>query len=234
MGFSQRGHIQCGLGAVRIHACIHINIMRAGQLAVHRHAVVAGYRSIHQGSYSSFHPAGIGFRRHIHLDLVAAAEGDVVTGFIFTLLFQLHFFIDRNLIGGRDKRIAVRIDIFRYAAAFAFHLVIDIQIGIGIVNLPLACRNFGGRTCGTGILIGLSNVYVGSGFNYLFGFDVRRYLDHAAHVHMVVPGFPVIGPGHNLVSCCYIALARSQPGSFFQFGPGIHLHIIIGVGPGHT
>ena len=208
--------------------------MCTGQFTIYRHTVIAGNRSVHHAFYGSFHPTGIGFCSQIHLDLVAAAEGDVFPIFILALLHQFGFFIYGNFICRSDKRIAVRIDIFGYAAAFSFYLIINIQIGISFVNLPLACSNFGCRIGRSVIRSGLPNVHVGSGFDFLSGFNVRRYLDHAAHVHVVVPGFPVIGPSLNPVSRRYIALACSQLGTFLQFRPGIHLHIVIGVGPGHT
>ena len=49
---------------------------------------------------------------------------------------------------------------------------------------------------------------------------------------MVVPVLAVISAGNNLVGCQHIALPGVQPGAFLQLRPGIHLHVVVGVGPG--
>ena len=51
---------------------------------------------------------------------------------------------------------------------------------------------------------------------------------------MIVPGFTVICSGNHLVGCQHITLPGVQPGACHELCPGIHLHIVIRVSPGHT
>ena len=224
MGFRQPLDIQFRIRTIRINACIQINIMGAGQFTVHFYAVVAGNPVIHAGSQHAFQTTGIGFRRHIHLNLVTAAEGNIVTGLKFAFLVQRHIRIDGNLIRRCNKAVAVHPHVFANAAALAFHLVGHVHIGIGVVHLAFFSVHSGIFT----------NNHIGSGFNILTGLYIRRKLDHAADIHMVVPVLVVIGAGDNFIACQHIALPCFQLSAFHNLRFGIHLHVVIGVGPGHA
>ena len=234
MGFGQSGNVQGGFGSVRVHACIEVCVIGAGQFSVHFYAVGPGNRRVHQGPHHSFHSAGIGFGHQIHLDLVAAAQGDVAAAFVLAFLFQYRILIDGNRIGRSDKGIRIGIDIFRHAACFAFHLIGHVYIGMGVENLTPACGHFGFRGIGRTVRAAFADIDAGGAFDFLFGFNVRRDLDHAAHIHMIVVVFPLIGIGVYLVGGHHIALAGLKLGPFFQLRFGIHLHRVIGVGPCHA
>ena len=224
MRFRQFFYIHFRRGTVRIRTGIQVDIVGAGQLAVHFYAVVTGKLVIHLAFQGSFQSSGIGFRRQIHLTLVAAAEGDIAAFFKFSLLLQFCAFADGNRIRRSNLIIAVGIDIFCHAAAFAFYLVVDIHIGVGVVNLTFSSSH----------LSVIANDHIGFAGHNLFRFDIRRNLNHAAHVHVVVPAFPVISAGDDLVGRQHIALACVQLRSLIQFGFAIHLHIVVGVGPGNA
>ena len=196
--------------------------MGTGQFAIDFHAVITGNPVFHAAFQRASRAADIGFRRQVHLDFIAAAEGDVAASFIFAFLVQFRPLVHGDLIGGNNRIIAVSKYVFRNAAALAFHLIVDIQIGIRIVNLAFSSRYLG-------ILV---NHYIGLAGQHLLRFDIRRNLDDTAHAHVVIPAFPVVGAGHDLVGRQHVALARSQLRAFFQFRFGIHLHIVVGVGPG--
>ena len=82
------------------------------------------------------------------------------------------------------------------AACLAFHLVIHVNIAICVVNLALDGGHFGIFT----------DDHIGFVRYLLFRFYIRRYLNHAAHIHVVVPGLPIIGAGYGLVGRQHIAL----------------------------
>ena len=101
--------------------------------------------------------------------------------------------------------------------------------------MTLTCGHFGYGIIGTAVPAGsLTDFHVGIRFYFLPGFNIRRNLDDAANTHEIIPGFVVIGAGNHLVGCQCIALTGVQLGACHELRPGIHLHIVIGVGPGHT
>ena len=224
MGFRQLGNIQAGRRTVRIYAGIQINIVGTGQLTVYLHSIVTGKRVIHLAFQRTAHAADIRFPCQIHRNLVAAAEGDVVAGFVFTLLLQFSPRVDSDLIGGIQYVITEYKDIFRYAATLAFHLVVGVHIRVGVEDLALAGGHFGI----------IADDYIGLAGQFLFRLDVRRDLDHPAHVHVVVPAFIIISAGDDLVGRHHIALPGIQLGAVLQLGFGVHLHVVVGVGPGNA
>ena len=123
---------------------------------------------------------------------------------------------------------------FRQASCFAFHLIGHVNIRMGVENLTPACGHFGFRGTGRTVRAAFADIDAGVAFDFLFGFNVRRDLDHAAHIHMIVVVFPFIGIGVYLVGGHHIALAGLKLRPFFQFRFGIHLHRVVGVGPCHA
>ena len=217
MRFRQAHNIHFRIRAVRIHACVQVDVMTAGQTAVHFHNVIAGNIIIHFGYEHAFQTAGIRFRRYIHFNLVAAAEGNVAAALIFAFLVQLRPFIHRDRICGCNSVIAVYPHVFPDAAAFAFYLVGNVYICIGVIHLASG-RSHAGV---------FANVYAGLKIHRLCGCHIRRKLDHTADVHVVVPGFAVIGAGHNLVGRQHITLPCGQTGALQQIRPGIHFHLVV-------
>ena len=224
MGFRQAFYIELRIRAVHVGPGVQVNIMGACQRSVNFHTVITRDIVIYLGDQYAFQAAGISLRSQIHLDLVAAAEGDVAASFKFALLFQRRPLVYRDLICGIYSVIAVHPHIFPYAAALAFHLVGHVQIRISVINLPF----FGSdRDI-------FANIHVGLCFYDLCGCHIRRNLEHAADVHMVVPCFVIIGAGNDPVGCRHIAPARMQLRAFLQFRAGIHLHLVVRVRPGHA
>ena len=105
---------------------------------------------------------------------------------------------------------------------------------MGVENLTPACSHFGLRGIGRTARAAFADIDGGGAFDFLFGFDVRRDLDHAAHIHMVIVVFPFIGIGVHLVGGHHIALAGLKLGPFFQLRFGVHLHRVVGIGPCHA
>ena len=117
--------------------------MGTGQPAVHFHTVVASKIVIDTAFQCAFRSGGIRFRRQIHLNFIAAAEGDVAASFEFPLLVKCGPCIHGNLIGRGNRIITVYEYIFSYATALTFRLIVHVNICIGIVNLPFDGSHFG-------------------------------------------------------------------------------------------
>ena len=228
MAFRQGVNLYFRVCTVRVDAGIQVDVVGAGQGAVHFHRVMAGQIIFHLGFQHAFQAVNRPFRRQIHPDPVGAAEGDVVAVFELALLFQFRSLADDHLIVGRDVIHAVNIHIFANAAAFSLHLVGDVQVGVGIIHLALA----GGHP---GIF---AHVHYSVSFYRLFGLYAApvtgSHVDNAADSHGIGPGLPVIGIGDHLIACLQISLAGGEPCAFPQFGPGIHHRVIPGVGPGNA
>ena len=122
-------------------------------------------------------------------------------------MFQYRILIDGDRIGRSDKGIRISIDVLRHTPGFAFHLIGHVNIGMGVENLTPACGDVGFRGIGRTVRAAFADIDGGGAFDFLFGFNVRRDLDHAAYIHMVVVVFPFIGIGIYLVGGHHIALA---------------------------
>ena len=143
MSSGQTGNIQHCVRTVRIHPRIQVYIVGAVQAAVYFYAVVAGNFVIHSGSRHAFQAADIGFRSHVHYNFIAAAKSNIAAVFVFSGLFQLRILIYSNLICGRNIAVAVHIHIFGQTAALAFHLIGDICVAVGVINLAFLCSHSG-------------------------------------------------------------------------------------------
>ena len=224
MGFRQTGYFQFRIRTVHICTCIQINVVGAVQLAVNFHPVISGHTVGRLGYENTLQTTGVRFRRHVHLNLVTAAEDDIAAVFVFAVLNQFRALIDGDFISRLDSIVTVNPHVFADAAAFAFHLVSKVHIGIGLINLALVRSN----------LSIPADIHVSLGCdNFIRGY-IRCNLDHTADVHMVAPVLAVISAGNHLVFCQHKTLSGSQPGTLHQLRPGIHFDIVVGVSPGHA
>ena len=142
MGFRQAFNIQFRICPICVRSGIQVDIVGTVQFSIYFHAVIAGNPVIHFGDQSALRSGGIGFRCHIHLNVIAAAEGNVAAIFKSALLFQFRPCIDSYLISRGNKIIAIHIYVFGYTSTLSFYLVRVINICIGIVNLAVDSSHF--------------------------------------------------------------------------------------------
>ena len=202
--------------------------MTAVQFAVDLHEVVAFDIVVRVGPGHALQAAGGGIRLHVHIDDIGGGKGDVLAALVCALLGQLCPFVHGDCICVVDVGAGVNPQVFGQAAAVALGIVVNVHIRIGGKNLAVFRGHFGI----------FADIHGGGGGDGLLGINIRRYLDDAAHGHVVVPGpafvVPVIGAGLHLVLRQHIALPGGQFRALRKLRRRVHRDVVVGVGPGYA
>ena len=220
MGVGQAVDIQVRSRTVRIGSGVQVDIVGTGKLALHRHAVIAGHIVVCVGYQYACKAIGIAFCYSIHRNRVAAAESNVVSAFVSAILVQLRTFIYGDIIGRCDLIVTVHPLIRSPSAVHAFHLVGNVQVRMGFINLAIFCIHFGV----------LANLYSIRRFYIRLAFNLVN-LHKSFDFHVVVPMLVAISARNNRTGRRHIALACLQNRVFRNLGLRIHLHLIMGMRP---